>query len=102
MFKEEKDPAFLFYCTSFYEGTRTMLPEERACYVDLLIYQHQNGPIPLDTSRMHLYCVGVSVEMVNHVLNQKFDKTEQGWINKKMVKKYYKLHTLKMSGISWH
>jgi len=34
-----KDPAFLFYSKDFYEGTRTMLPEERACYIDLMIYQ---------------------------------------------------------------
>ena len=31
-----KDPAFLFYSKDFYEGTRTMLPEERACYIDLM------------------------------------------------------------------
>ena len=38
-----KDPAFLFYSKDFYEGTRTMLPEERACYIDLMIYQHQTA-----------------------------------------------------------
>jgi hypothetical protein len=83
---KEKDPAFLFYCQAFYEGTRLMFPEERACYLDLLIYQHQHGPIPLDTTRMSLYCTGISNEMVNHILNQKFVKTDNGWINTKMVK----------------
>ena len=30
-----KDPAFLFYSQDFYAGTRTMLPEERACWAHL-------------------------------------------------------------------
>ena len=48
-----KDPAFLLYSKDFYEGTRMMLPEERACYVDLMIYQHQNGGfIPNDVRRI--------------------------------------------------
>ena len=79
-----KDPAFLLYSQAFYESTRLMLPEERACFLDLLIYQHQNGEIPLDTSRMHLYCTGVVNQVVNQVLNDKFVKTETGWVNKKM------------------
>lgn len=79
-----KDPAFLFYSQSFYESTRMMFPEERACYIDLLIYQHQNGNIPLDIRRIYLYCTGVSNEVVNQVLNQKFNKTDDGWYNKKM------------------
>lgn len=83
---QSKDPAFLFYSQSFYESTRMMFPEERACYLDLLIYQHQNGFIPLNTDRIHLYCTGVSNEVVNQVLNQKFVKTEQGWKNNVMEK----------------
>ena len=80
----KKDPAFLFYSTAFYEGTRMMLPEERACYLDLMIYQHQNGPIPLNTSRMHMYCTGISNQVVNQVLNEKFKETELGWVSEKM------------------
>jgi len=80
----KKDPAFLFYSQAFYEGTRMMLPEERACYIDLMIYQHQNGPIPLNTSRMHMYCTGVSNDLVNQVLNEKFKETDKGWVNEKM------------------
>jgi hypothetical protein len=79
-----KDPAFLLYSQAFYESTRLMMPEERACFLDLLIYQHQNGEIPIDSSRMYLYCTGVTNEVVNQVLNEKFTKTETGWINKKM------------------
>lgn len=80
-----KDPAFLFYSKDFYEGTRMMLPEERACYVDLLIYQHQNGPIPLDLRRVMMYCSGCTIETIQHVLDQKFDKTVNGWLNKRLT-----------------
>ena len=81
---KQKDPAFLFYSKDFYEGTRLMTPEERGCYVDLLIYQHQNGIIPEDTSKLHLYCSGCSNQMVNHVLNQKFNHVKNGWLNVKL------------------
>lgn len=77
-----KDPAFLFYSNNFYEGTRTMLPEERACYVDLMIYQHQHGFIPNDIRRVALYCNGISEATLEAVLEAKFELTECGWINK--------------------
>lgn len=80
-----KDPAFLFYTKDFYEGTRMMLPEERACLIDLLIYQHQNGVIPLDLKRISMYCSGCEIETINHVLNQKFIKTANGWLNKRLT-----------------
>lgn len=79
-----KDPAFLFYSKDFYEGTRTMLPEERACYIDLLIYQHQNEIIPLDLKRVVLYCNGVSEAMLLTTLEAKFIKTDKGWYNEKL------------------
>src|SRR5690606_9815094 len=79
-----KDPAFLFYTKDFYEGTRTMFPEERACYVDLLIYQHQNGEIPNDMRKLQMYCSGCSVETIQNVLNQKFNQTVNGWLNKRL------------------
>jgi len=79
-----KDPAFLFYSKDFYEGTRTMLPEERACYVDLLIYQHQNGIIPLDLRRVLLYCNGIDEATLQATLVAKFKRTESGWINEKL------------------
>ena len=75
-----KDPAFLFYSKDFYEGTRMMLPEERACYVDLLIYQHQNGIIPLDLKRVLMYCNGVDEATLKATLEAKFTKTEEGWV----------------------
>lgn len=81
-----KDPAFLFYSNDFYEGTRMMLPEERACYIDLLIYQHQRGIIPNDIKRLVMYCSGCSEDVVNRVLNQKFNQTDNGWLNKRLIK----------------
>lgn len=83
--KMGKDPAFLFYSKDFYSKTRTMIPEERACYVDLLIYQHQNnGLIPLDLNRVQMYCTGISLETLKQVLNQKFNHSADGWYNERL------------------
>ena len=79
-----KDPAFLFYSKDFYEGTRTMLPEERACYIDLLIYQHQNGPIPNNIQRMKMYCSGIDEATLIATLKAKFVATHEGWINERL------------------
>ena len=79
-----KDPAFLFYSKDFYEGTRMMLPEERACYIDLLIYQHQNGIIPHDLKRVLMYCNGVAEATLIATLEAKFEKTEKGWLNNRL------------------
>lgn len=76
-----KDPAFLFYSKDFYEGTRLMLPEERACYIDLLIYQHQNGIIPLDLKRIVMYCSGIDLATLEATLEAKFERTDKGWSN---------------------
>ncbi len=81
-----KDPAFLFYSNNFYEGTRFMLPEERACYIDLLIYQHQHKYIPNDLRRLCLYCTGVVEATIQHVLETKFVLTDKGWFNAKQQK----------------
>jgi len=79
-----KDPAFLFYSKDFYEGTRMMLPEERACYIDLLIYQHQNGIIPLDLKRVLMYCSGVDEATLKATLQAKFKQTSEGWLNERL------------------
>lgn len=79
-----KDPAFLFYSKDFYEGTRMMLPEERACLIDLMIYQHQNGIIPNDPRRLVLYCSGVDEATLITTLKAKFKLTDKGWVNNKM------------------
>ncbi len=80
-----KDPAFLLYSKDFYEGTRMMLPEERACYMDLMIYQHQNGAIPKDLRRVQMYCSGCSLETIENVLKDKFNETVNGWLNEKLT-----------------
>ena len=79
-----KDPAFLFYSNDYYEGTRTMLPEERACYVDLLIYQHQHNYIPNDVDRVLLYCNGISKATLEATLEAKFEQCDKGWFNDKL------------------
>lgn len=79
-----KDPAFLFYSTDFYEGTRMMLPEERACYIDLLIYQHQNGIIPNNPKRLSMYCSGVDEATLIATLEAKFKLTDKGWVNQRL------------------
>lgn len=80
-----KDPAFLFYSKDFYEGTRTMLPEERACYIDLMIYQHQNGGyIPNDLKRVLMYCSGISEATLQATLEAKFKLCDKGWFNHKL------------------
>lgn len=89
---QTKDPAFLFYSKDFYEGTRMMTPDERGCYIDLLIFQHQNGYIPDDIRRLSLYCSGCSPEIITEVLSQKFvkkqikmaDQMVSVWFNKRL------------------
>lgn len=79
-----KNPAFLFYSNDYFEGTRTMLPEERACYVDLMVYQHQHDYIPNDIKRIMMYCVGVSEATLIATLEAKFKLCEKGWYNEKL------------------
>lgn len=81
-----KDPAFLFYSTDFYEGTRTMTPQERACLVDLMIYQHQKGIIPNNLDRLQLYCTGIPKATLEATLKAKFKLTDKGWINNRLEK----------------
>lgn len=81
-----KDPAFLFYSQDFYAATRDMLPEERACYIDLLIYQHQKGPIPTDTRRVLMFCSGITEAVLQAVLQAKFKHTDKGWVNERLEK----------------
>lgn len=82
--KKQKDPAFLFYSKDFYEGTRTMLPKERACYIDLMIYQHQNEYIPQDIERILLYCNGIDEATLIAVLASKFKLCNNGYYNEKL------------------
>ncbi|SBW05615.1 DUF1376 domain-containing protein [uncultured Dysgonomonas sp.] len=76
-----KDPAFLFYSNDFYGSTRTMLPKERACYLDLMIYQHQHGYIPLDLDRVLMFCSGIDEATLKATLEAKFKQCDKGWYN---------------------
>ncbi len=76
-----KNPAFLFYANDFYTETRMMTPEERAAYIDLLIYQHKFGEIPNDLARVQLFVTGVSKQVLEQVLEQMFSKTPTGFKN---------------------
>lgn len=87
-----KQPAFLFYTKDYFEGTRTMTPKERACYVDLLCYQHQNGFIPDNLDKLLLYCSGINKGTLKATLEGKFRLTPEGWINDK-------LHDVKIRGL---
>lgn len=81
-----KDLAFLFCSKEFYEETRTMYPEERACYMDLLIYQLQHdGIIPDDTKRLLLYCTGVGEATLEAVLKAKFKRCDGGWYDEALM-----------------
>ena len=92
---KKKDPAFLFYSNDFYQGTRLMSPESRACYIDLLTLQHQNGIIPLDLKLVLSYCSGISEATLEATLEAKFAKTENGYINLKLSKVMKKPNNLK-------
>jgi uncharacterized protein YdaU (DUF1376 family) len=95
-----KDPAFLFYSKDFYEATRTMLPKERACYIDLLIYQHQHEFIPDDIERVVMYCSGIDEATLKAVLQAKFKLCDKGWYNQRLnsVVQERKEFSLKQSG----
>jgi hypothetical protein len=79
-----RDPAFLFYSKDFYEATRTMLPKERACYIDLLIYQHQNEYIPNEIERISMYCSGIDEATLQATLQAKFKLCDKGWYNERL------------------
>lgn len=80
-----KDPAFLFYSRDFYEGTRLFTPMERAAYIDLLIYQHQNGYIPNDLKRLTSYCVGCNKASLQAILKAKFKLSDEGYYNERLM-----------------
>lgn len=73
-----------------------MLPEERACYVDLMIYQHQNGFIPKDLKRVLMFCSGVSESTLQTVLQAKFEQTPNGWLNTKLKQVIEERHEYKI------
>lgn len=61
-----------------------MLPEERACYIDLMIFQHQHGPIPDDPKRVLMYCTGINEATLKATLKAKFKLGNKGWVNHRL------------------
>jgi uncharacterized protein YdaU (DUF1376 family) len=61
-----------------------MLPKERACYIDLMIYQHQHGPIPDDIERIAMYCSGIDEATLKATLEAKFKLSLNGWMNERL------------------
>jgi len=67
-----------------------MLPAERACYLDLMIYQHQNGTIPDDPPRLLMYCSGIDQATLEAVLQAKFRRCDKGWYNERLSREIEK------------
>lgn len=72
--KMDKDPALLLYVKDYYILTSVMPPEERAAFMDLLVYQHQYGLIPDEDKRLLVVCRGCSIETIRQVLSNNFDQ----------------------------
>ena len=77
---KEKDPAFLFYPKDWFLDTSTLSLSEKAIFIDLLCFQHQNGYVPSDTTRLAMI-VGLPVqEFLVHwvMLSPKFPEIQEG------------------------
>lgn len=69
-----KSPAFSFYPDSWFGGTLTMPPIQRAAYIDLLGLQWVSGGFSKEDAI--LVCRGVPEADVQAVLDSKFDEVE--------------------------
>lgn len=73
-----KDPAFLFYSSSFLVGTMTMSFEDKGKYITILSYMHENGRLSEETIRL-------LVGSVSDTLRLKFLQDETGaWYNERL------------------
>ncbi len=81
-----KDPAFLFYPKDWITGTAALMPTEKGVYIDFLCYQHQNGKLPLENSRL-ARIAGMGTEEFTEIWNKikdKFIMEDYGYINKRL------------------
>lgn len=77
--KKQKDPAFLFYSSSWLIGTHFFTFEQKGKYVDLLCAQHDHGH--LSEKQISIICHG---EIDDEVM-AKFEVDEEGkWFNTKL------------------
>jgi hypothetical protein len=72
-----KDPAVLFYTSDFLTGVRRMTYEQVGKYITLLCMQHQYGSL---TEKDMMHICGTYDEYIW----VKFEKTDAGFINKRM------------------
>lgn len=72
-----KDPAVLFYTSDFLTGVRRMTYEQVGKYITLLCMQHQYGTL---TEKDMMHICGTYDEDIW----LKFEKTDAGYINKRM------------------
>jgi len=72
-----KDPAVLFYTSDFLTGVRRMTYEQVGKYITLLCMQHQYGSL---TEKDMMHICGTYDEDIW----LKFEKTDSGFINKRM------------------
>lgn len=83
-------PYFPFYADDFLVGTMAMDAEERGIYITLLCLQFANGNrIVLPLAKLSQLCDS-SDGKVMAVLQMKFEKTPDGWINLRLKDEYEK------------
>ncbi len=76
-----KDPAFLFYPNDWLGGTMGYPFELKGCYIELLIYQFNNGHFSIEEAKQVLsICFDVAWPM----LSKKFAKDEKGYYNERL------------------
>jgi len=78
-----KDPAVLFYTSDFLTGTTLMSNEQVGKYIRLLCIQHQKGV--LSEKDMLKICDSYDEDIFD-----KFEKTEEGYFNKRMRDEFEK------------
>lgn len=76
-------PAFQFYRDDFLGGTTHFTAEEIGVYLLLLLHQYSYGKVPLDAAKIERI-TRASYDLALGVLEDKFDRSEDGWRNERM------------------
>lgn len=77
---ERKAPAFQLYVDDFLGGTLHMSAEEVGIYIRLLCCQWSHGPL----SERHVRACGGNTEAGRFVVEEKFVKTDAGYVNQRL------------------
>jgi uncharacterized protein YdaU (DUF1376 family) len=75
-----KAPAFQLYVDDFLAGTMCMTAEEVGVYIRLLCLQWSHGAL----SERHVRAAGGDSQAGRIVLDEKFEKTDKGYINRRL------------------